>query len=202
MELIRKYFPDLNDLQIQQFAKLDGLFREWNEKINVISRKDMDHLYEHHVLHSLAIAKHTFFESGMNILDLGTGGGFPGIPLAILFPEVKFTLLDSIAKKIRVVSEINNALKLRNVFPVCSRVESHEGQYDCVVSRAVSTLGQMVAWSRHLVPSQQWIMLKGGKSSEIRKEISPEFDVQFTPISDYFSESYFLEKYIVEVHKK
>jgi 16S rRNA (guanine527-N7)-methyltransferase len=202
MELIRTYFPDLTPTQLQQFTALGDLYREWNDKINVISRKDIDHLYEHHVLHSLAIAKYNPFKDGMNVLDLGTGGGFPGIPLAIMFPDVKFTLLDSVAKKIKVVSEIAAALKLENVEVAHSRAEDYKGQYDLIVGRAVSTLSQMIAWSKHLVPSQQWIMLKGGDANEIRKEIRPNYSTKLIPISDYFKEPYFMEKYIVLVRKK
>jgi 16S rRNA (guanine527-N7)-methyltransferase len=202
MELILKYFPGISQKQIEQFSMLDPLYREWNEKINVISRKDIDHLYEHHVLHSLAIAKYDPFQIGMNVLDLGTGGGFPGIPLAIMYPEVKFTLLDSVAKKIKVVSEVAIALKLENVEVAHARAEDYKGHYDLIVGRAVSTLSQMIAWSKYMVPSQQWIMLKGGDANEIRKEIRPNYSTKLVPISEYFSEPYFLEKYIVLVRKK
>ena len=202
MELIHTYFPGLNEQQVQQFAHLGDLYREWNEKINVISRKDIDHLYEHHVLHSLAIAKYNPFQAGMTVLDLGTGGGFPGIPLAIMFPDVKFTLLDSVAKKIKVVSEVASALKLENVEVAHSRAEDFKGKFDLIAGRAVSTLSQMIAWSKHLVPSQHWIMLKGGDANEIRKEIRPNYSTKLIPISDYFKEPYFMEKYIVLVKKK
>ena len=202
MELILKYFPDLSQKQIEQYSALDSLYGEWNEKINVISRKDIDNLYEHHVLHSLAIAKYDPFQNGMNVLDLGTGGGFPGIPLAIMYPEVKFTLLDSIAKKIKVVSEIATALKLENVEVAHARAEEHEGDYDLIIGRAVSTLSQMVEWTEHLVLSERWVILKGGDPKEIRKEISPPYITKLTPISEYFDEPFFLEKYIVSVQKK
>lgn len=202
MELILKYFPELSQKQIEQYSALEPLYREWNEKINVISRKDIDHLYEHHVLHSLAISKYDPFQNGMNVLDLGTGGGFPGIPLAIMYPEVKFTLLDSIAKKIKVVSEIATALKLENVEVAHARAEEHEGEYDLIIGRAVSTLSQMVEWSEHMVPSERWIFLKGGEPKEIRKEISPDYVTRFIPISEYFGEPFFLEKYLVSVQKK
>src|SRR5689334_3281110 len=161
MELILRYFPDMSDQQKLQMAALGDLYKDWNEKINVISRKDIEHLYEHHVLHSLAIAKFNPFRSGMQVLDLGTGGGFPGIPLAIMYPDVKFTLLDSVAKKIKVVSEVALSLKLENVEVAHARAEDYKGRFDLIVGRAVSTLSQMIAWSKHLVPSQEWIMLKG-----------------------------------------
>jgi len=202
MELILTYFPDLNEQQLYQFTALGDLYREWNEKINVISRKDIDHLYEHHVLHSLAIAKYNPFRGSMEVLDFGTGGGFPGIPLAIMYPDVKFTLLDSVAKKIRVVSEVAAALKLENVDVVHSRAEDYKGRYDLIVGRAVSTLSQMIAWSKHLVPSQEWIMLKGGDANEIRKEIRPNYSTKLIPVSQYFTEPYFQEKYLVLVRKK
>jgi len=202
IELILNYFPDLNERQLQQFSALGDLYREWNEKINVISRKDIDHLYDHHVLHSLAIAKYNPFKTGMTALDLGTGGGFPGIPLAIMYPDVNFTLLDSIAKKIKVVTEISAALELENVTVVHSRAEDYKGRYDLIIGRAVSTISQLIAWSKHLVPTHDWIMLKGGDANEIRKETRPNYSTRLIPISEYFKEPYFLEKYIVVVRKK
>lgn len=128
----------------------------------MISRKDIDHLYEHHVLHSLALAKYNAIEADMHILDVGTGGGFPGIPLAILFPEVQFTLLDATAKKLHVVNDVATTIGLENVKAIHSRVEDHEGEYSMAISRAVSSLSQLVAWTRHLIPSQHWIVYKGG----------------------------------------
>jgi 16S rRNA (guanine527-N7)-methyltransferase len=202
MELILSYFPDLSDRQVGQLTALGPLYREWNEKINVISRKDIDHLYEHHVLHSLAIAKYYPIEDNMQILDVGTGGGFPGIPLAILFPDAQFTLLDSIAKKIHVVQEISHAVGLENVEVAHARVEDYQGEYDIVISRAVSALSQLVAWTSHLVPSERWIVLKGGNPMDIRKELPPQFRVNCIPVSRYFKEQYFLEKLIVDVVKK
>jgi 16S rRNA (guanine527-N7)-methyltransferase len=202
MELIRSYFPDLSERQQQQLSMLGPLYREWNEKINVISRKDIDHLYEHHVLHSLALARLNPFQPGMRVLDAGTGGGFPGIPLAIIYPDVKFTLLDSTAKKIKVVNEIATALGLENVTGVHSRIEDYEGTFDLIISRAVSSLEQMIEWSKHLVPSQHWIIFKGGDPMDFRKELPPYFDVKAFPISDWFKEEYFLEKYLVEVKRR
>ncbi|MEO6133311.1 MAG: 16S rRNA (guanine(527)-N(7))-methyltransferase RsmG [Saprospiraceae bacterium] len=203
MELIRKYFPELSEEKLLQFERLDSLYRNWNEKINVISRKDINHLYEHHVLHSLAIAKHhPSFAGGLEVLDFGTGGGFPGIPMAIMFPEVKFTLLDSMAKKIKVVSEIATELKLENVIIAHARAEDFKGMYDLIICRAVSTVSQTIAWSKHLVPAQKWIMLKGGDANEIRRETRPNYATKLVPVSQYFEELYFTEKYLVAVQKK
>jgi 16S rRNA (guanine527-N7)-methyltransferase len=202
MELIRYYFPDLSPVQLKQLTALGPLYREWNEKINVISRKDIDHLYEHHVLHSLAIAKYNPFENGMKVLDVGTGGGFPGIPLAILFPEVQFTLLDSTAKKILVVREVSEAIGLENVEGVHARVEEHHGKYDIILSRAVSTISQLVEWTAHLVTTQRWVIFKGGDPADMRKELPPYFNMTFIPVSQYFNEDYFIDKYIVDVQKK
>ena len=201
MELIQSYFPGLSEKQIKQLTALGPLYREWNEKINVISRKDIDHLYEHHVLHSLALVKYNPFEPGMHVLDAGTGGGFPGIPLAILYPEVQFTLLDATAKKIHVAQEVAAGIGLENVSVEHARLEEHRGVYDVVTSRAVSSLPQMVAWTSHLVPSQRWIFLKGGDASEIRKELPPRYSVLCTPVNKYFKEEYFSGKYIVEVKR-
>lgn len=189
-------------MHLQQLTALGPLYRQWNEKINVISRRDIDHLYEHHVLHSLAIVKLNPFKKGMKVLDAGTGGGFPGIPLAILFPEVHFTLLDSTAKKIHVVREVSEAIGLKNVEGVHARIEEHQGTYDLILSRAVSTLAQMVHWSAHLVPAQRWIIFKGGDPADMRKELPPYFTMTFIPVSQYFNEEYFIDKYIVDIQKK
>ena len=201
MEIIIKYFPDLTDKQLKQLTALGPLYREWNEKINVISRKDIEHLYKHHILHSLILAKYFSFKPGSNILDVGTGGGLPGIPLAILFPEVHFTLLDSTAKKILVATEIAKAIGLENITGVHSRVEDHKGNYDKIISRAVTTLTQMVAWTNHLVPDQHWIIFKGGIPSEIRKELPPRFKVTSVPVTNYINDEYFKDKYLVDVKK-
>jgi 16S rRNA (guanine527-N7)-methyltransferase len=198
MELIRKYFNDLTIVQQDELAALELLYTEWNEKINVISRKDIQHLYEHHVLHSLAITKYNPFTTGMNVLDAGTGGGFPGIPLAIVYPEVNFMLLDSIAKKIHVANKVIEALKLKNVTAIQSRLEEHQGEYDIITSRAVSTLPQLIMWTKHLV-ARRWIVLKGGTPQEFRKELPPMFAIKAIPVNQYFEEEYFNGKYIVDI---
>jgi 16S rRNA (guanine527-N7)-methyltransferase len=199
MELILSYFPDLTSKQVSQYKALGPLYTDWNDKINVISRKDIDHLYEHHVLHSLALAKLKLLAPGMHVLDAGTGGGFPGIPLAIMYPDIQFTLLDSTAKKIHVVNKVSEAIGLENVKGIHSRLEDHTGNYDLVISRAVSTLTQLVAWTKHLVPSRHWLVYKGGSPAEIRKELPPQYDVKSIAVSDFFEEEYFHGKYLVEV---
>jgi len=198
MELIRKYFPGLTSGQLDQLTALEPLYREWNEKINVISRQDIQHVYEHHVLHSLAIAKYNPFTPGMQVLDAGTGGGFPGIPLAILYPEVKFTLLDSIAKKIHVVNEVIKSLSLENAKGIQSRLEDYTDPVDIITSRAVSTLSQLTAWSKKL-GVKHWVILKGGTPTEFRKELPPRFIVTSIPVNQYFEEEYFNGKYIVDI---
>lgn len=204
MELILKYFPELPDLERQRFAALDALYRTWNEKINVISRKDMEGLYEKHVLHSLSIAKVCRFRAGASIIDIGTGGGFPGLPLAILFPECRFHLVDATGKKIRVVDEIARALSLDNVTTAHERVETLKAaRYDYAVSRAVAPLKTLVAWSRPVVrpPSPQaagsLICLKGGDLTEEIAESGTR--PRLTEISAFFPEPWFREKYVVEV---
>ena len=200
MELIEKLFPELTSLQKQQLAALGPLYQDWNEKINVISRKDIAHLYEHHVLHSLALAKYYPFSAGMNVIDVGTGGGFPGIPLAIMFPDVQFVLVDSTAKKIHVVNHVSTALMLENVKAIHTRVEDHEGNYDLIISRAVSKLTQLVAWTKHLTEQNRWIVLKGGNPKEIRKELPTLYKISFKAINDYFPGEYFKEKWIVDLN--
>lgn len=205
MELIRKYFPDLNEKQIHQFDALEDLYREWNEKINVISRKDIDNLYLHHVLHSLAIAKFIQFKAGTKIIDLGTGGGFPGIPLAILFPDCFFTLVDSIKKKITVVDAVVEALELKNVQTKNARVEELKDKYDFVVTRAVAKIDILLPWARKVLAKQQinmypngLIALKGNMTEEIK--LLPKFEYkEIVHIPKYFNEHYFEEKYLVYV---
>lgn len=192
MQIILRYFPDLTKEQQERFAALDSLYREWNARINVISRKDIDALYEHHVLHSLGIAKAYPLTVGMRVMDLGTGGGFPGIPLAILYPDVHFHLVDSIAKKIRVCNEIVRALGLTNVTTQWTRVEQIHERFDCIVSRAVAPLDTLVRWSRPL--SGHLVCLKGIDEVESSKSI----DVK--PLSQWFSEEFFATKAVI--HKR
>lgn len=192
MQIILRYFPDLTKEQQERFAALDSLYREWNARINVISRKDIDALYEHHVLHSLGIAKAYPLTVGMRVMDLGTGGGFPGIPLAILYPDVHFHLVDSIAKKIRVCNEIVRALGLTNVTTQWTRVEQIHERFDCIVSRAVAPLDTLVRWSRPL--SGHLVCLKGIDEVESSKSI----DIK--PLSQWFSEEFFATKAVI--HKQ
>ena len=204
MEIILKYFPDLTEEQRRQFVALYDLYIDWNAKINVISRKDIENLYEHHVLHSLGIAKIINFRPGTSIMDLGTGGGFPGIPLAILFPEVKFHLVDSIGKKVRVATEVANAIGLKNVTFRHARAEEEKQLFDFVVSRAVMPLGDLIKIiKKNISPRQQnalpngLICLKGG---ELEHEAMP-FNNKTTlhSLSEDFEEEFFQTKKVVYV---
>ena len=202
MDLISKYFPQLTDRQLAQFEALDILYRDWNAKINVISRKDIDNLYEHHVLHSLAIAKAINFRAGTKVLDFGTGGGFPGIPLAILFPETEFKLIDGTGKKIRVAQEISHAIGLTNCRPEHLRGEDEKGLYDFIVSRAVMPLPDLVKIVRKNISKQQQNALPNGilclKGGHLEAETNPYRKiVQLTDISTYFAEEWFKEKYVI-----
>ena len=202
IDIIQKYFPGLTDLQQQQFAQLDSLYREWNAKINVISRKDIDNLYEHHILHSLAIAKVINFRPTTQILDFGTGGGFPGIPLAILFPECQFRLIDGTGKKIRVAQEVCLAIGLTNCQPVHLRGEDEKGKYDFVVSRAVMPLPDLVKIVRKNISKTQRNTLPNGiiclKGGELQAETQPFRNiVELTDISTFFSEEWFKEKHVI-----
>jgi len=203
MELIKKYFPGLTETQLSQFAQLEPLYNDWNSKINVISRKDMEHFYLHHVLHSLAIAKTFTFTPGMRILDVGTGGGFPGIPLAILFPETTFTLVDSIGKKITVVKEVASAAGLKNVEAFQTRAEDMKGQWDIVVSRAVTELPKFMALVRNRLNRKpagnqpKVIYLKGG---DVGKELADlHMPYTITNIDGFFSEEFFSTKLVVKI---
>ena len=202
--IIYKYFPEVTPVQREQFDTLFSLYMEWNSKINVISRKDMDNFYMHHVLHSLAIAKYPF-PDGAKVLDVGTGGGFPGIPLAIMFPNVHFTLCDSIGKKIKVATEIAAALGLKNVTTVCSRVENLPDTYDYIVSRAVTELKNFIPWVKGKYTTQM-IFLKGGDTNMEISECARALKQSQKPfssanISDIFDEEYFDEKRIIFVKK-
>lgn len=205
MELILKYFPDLTSEQIHQFEQLLPLYSDWNQKINVISRKDIDNLYLHHVLHSLSIAKYIQFKPGTRILDLGTGGGFPGVPLAILFPEVSFHLVDSINKKLNVIRAISEEIGLDNVTTQHTRVEDIKGiKFDFVVTRAVAPMSKLIQWSRkHLSNKHKNIIpngiiaLKGGNLRAELKEIRKGEYYETIKILDYFKEPFFVEKHIV-----
>jgi len=202
MEIIKKYFTDLTEVQLEQFEKLDALYHDWNAKINVISRKDIDNLYEHHVLHSLAIAKLIQFRPGTNILDFGTGGGFPGIPLAILFPEVNFKLIDGTGKKVMVAREVADAIGLENVLAAHLRGEDEKGKFDFVVSRAVMPLPDLcrivkknIAKDQHNALPNGLLCLKGG---DVQAETRPYKNiVDVTDIHQYFKEEWFKEKHII-----
>ena len=204
MEIILKYFPDLTEEQRRQFAALYDLYIDWNAKINVISRKDIENLYEHHVLHSLGIAKIINFRPGTSIMDLGTGGGFPGIPLAILFPKVKFHLVDSIGKKVRVATEVANAIGLKNVTFRHARAEEEKQLFDFVVSRAVMPLGDLIKIiKKNISPRQQnalhngLICLKGG---ELEHEAMPfKNKTTLHSLSEDFEEEFFQTKKVVYV---
>ena len=202
VELIQKYFPKLSEEQFRQLSELDALYRDWNAKINVISRKDFDQLYEHHVLHSLAIAKVLHFKPGTEILDFGTGGGFPGIPLAILFPECYFRLIDGTGKKIRVAQEVSNAIGLKNCEPVHLRGEEEKGKYDFIISRAVMPLPDLVKLMRKNISKTQRNSMPNGvlclKGGNLQAELQPYRNiVETTDISQYFKEEWFKEKYVI-----
>ena len=202
MELIRKYFPDLSTTQMQQFAALEVLYPEWNSKINLISRKDIENLEEHHLLHSLAIAKVLTFRAGTEILDVGTGGGFPGIPLAILFPECKFTLIDSIGKKVRVAQDVAEKIGLQNTECIQERAEDEKRKFDFVVSRAVMPLPELVKLVRKNVHHEHrnavpngLIVLKGGNTDGEIHQFRRIAEV--TEIQKFFSGEWFKEKQVI-----
>jgi len=208
MELIEKYFPELTEEQKTQLAKLGPLYREWNQKINVVSRKDIDNIYDNHILHSMAIAKVISFVPSAKVLDLGTGGGLPGIPLAILFPETSFTLIDGTRKKITVVQEIVEALELKNVEARHMRAEELKMKFDFVVCRAVASLDKLSNWSMNLIREKQQhalpnglITLKGGNLREEIKALGKRAHeyVDVYPLSDYYEEEYYKEKGLVYV---
>ena len=206
MKLIQKYFNDLSRDQLIQFEKLESLYKYWNSKINVVSRKDISSLYLKHVLHSLAIAKFIQFSRGTHIIDVGTGGGFPGIPLAILFPDAKFHLIDSIEKKVKVVDAVSNELVLDNVTTQCKRVEDIDDKFDFILTRAVADMSTILKWtvnnispnSNNLVPNGI-IALKGG---DLDKELSRVENKKIVAINDYFDDHYFINKKLVYVPVK
>jgi len=209
LELVKKYFPNLSDKQIDQFTQLWDLYQEWNQKINVISRKDIDNLYPNHVLHSLCIAKYMKFLPGTKVLDLGTGGGFPAVPLAIFFPEVKFTAVDGTRKKIKVVQEVSDAIGLKNLFPVHARAEEHKEKFEFVVTRAVATADKLVAWTersidfenqRHARPNGI-IALKGGRVKTELENLSKKSYTETQPLTEIIPESFFEEKYILYIQR-
>lgn len=199
MELIFSYFPNLSTIQKEQISKLKDLYELWNSQINVISRKDMDAFYLHHVLHSLAIAKFIEFVPGTKVLDIGTGGGFPGIPLAILFPECEFTLVDSIGKKIKVVNEVAQAIGLTNIKTYHSRVEEVDGPFDFIVTRAVARVAELELWTKTKLAKQNRNAIKNGylllKGGDLFKEVNEsKFNMwQIKDLSEWFKEPFFSE---------
>ena len=202
MKLIQKYFPALDETQLRQFAQLGALYEEWNAKINVISRKDIGNLYEHHVLHSLGIAEVIRFRPGTRIMDLGTGGGFPGIPLAIFFPQVQFHLVDSIGKKVRVAGEVASAIGLQNVTFCHERAEEEKQRFDFVVSRAVMPLTDLLKIVRKNILSESHNGLPNGliclKGGELEREVLPvRHKTTCWDLKDYFEEEYFETKKVV-----
>ncbi|HLV14018.1 MAG TPA: 16S rRNA (guanine(527)-N(7))-methyltransferase RsmG [Xanthomarina sp.] len=206
MQLILKYFPNLTEDQIDKFTKLEALYQDWNLKINVVSRKDIDELYLRHVLHSLAIAKVMKFKPGTKILDVGTGGGFPGIPLAILFPECSFHLVDSIAKKLKVVDEVVEGLGLENVKTTNKRVEETKGTYDFIVSRAVAAMPTFVHWVKGKIGKKQNHELKNGilylKGGDLSEELQDYPKATIYEIPDFFEEDFFETKKVVHLPLK
>ena len=201
MELILKYFPDLTEDQIIKFKKLEALYHDWNIKINVVSRKDIDELYLRHVLHSLAIAKVIQFKDGSKIMDVGTGGGFPGIPLAILFPDCSFHLVDSIAKKLKVVDEVVEGLQLTNVKTTHTRVEDINDTYDFIVSRAVAAMPTFVRWVKGKIAKKQNNHLKNGilylKGGDLSEELNDYTKATIYNISNFYNEEFFDTKKVV-----
>ncbi|MEY3417600.1 MAG: hypothetical protein RL060_1712 [Bacteroidota bacterium] len=207
--LLQKYFPELTSHQLQQFELMAAQYRIWNEQINVISRKDIDFIFEHHILHSLAIAKVITFKKGTRILDVGTGGGFPGIPLAVFFPDVQFHLVDSIGKKIKVVNEVAEALGLKNVKATHSRVELIDETFDFVVSRAVTRLVEFTPWVKSKFNKESVNSLPNGilylKGGDLTSELAPyksNAKMKLFDLSDYFEEEFFETKKVVYLGMK
>jgi len=203
---VLKYFPDLTEDQLEKFTKLKDLYKDWNLKINVVSRKDIDEIYLRHVLHSLGIAKVQQFRSGSTVMDVGTGGGFPGIPLAILFPETQFHLVDSIGKKIKVVNEVKEGLGLENVKTSNCRVEEIDEQYDFIVSRAVAQMETFVRWVKGKIKKKSNHELKNGilylKGGDLSEELAKYETAKIYNLSDYFEEDFFETKKVVHLPMK
>ena len=206
MELILKYFPNLSEVQKEQFSKLFDLYSDWNSKINVVSRKDIDELYLRHVLHSLGIAKVVQFKGGTTILDVGTGGGFPGIPLAILFPNCQFHLVDSINKKLKVVNAVAEELGLENVKTTHSRVEAINDSYHFIVSRAVTAMPDFVSWVKGKIEKKSFNTLRNGilylKGGDLTEELKSFNNYTITNLSDFFDEDFFETKKVVHLPMK
>ncbi|WP_431137241.1 16S rRNA (guanine(527)-N(7))-methyltransferase RsmG [Psychroserpens mesophilus] len=206
MQLIKKHFPELTDTQLKQFEQLETLYKDWNLKINVVSRKDIDELYLRHVLHSLGIAKVVSFLPDTKVLDVGTGGGFPGIPLAILYPETQFHLVDSIAKKLKVVNEVVDGLSLTNVKTTHDRVENIDDQFDFIVSRAVAIMPTFVHWVKGKIAKEQKHDLKNGilylKGGDLSKELETYKTATIYNLSDYFKDDFFETKKVVHLPLK
>jgi 16S rRNA (guanine527-N7)-methyltransferase len=206
MELIIKYFPNLSDKQLKKFALLQDLYTDWNLKINVVSRKDIEELYLRHVLHSLGIAKVMEFRPGSYVLDVGTGGGFPGIPLAILFPETQFILVDSIGKKIKVVNEVVEGLGLNNVTAHHMRVEQLEGKFDFIISRAVARMDAFTRWTKGKIKSKSKHTLPNGilylKGGDLTEELANFPKAKIYNLSDFFTEEFFETKKVVFLPNK
>lgn len=206
MDLLLKYFPNLTPNQIEQFDALLPLYKDWNSKINVISRKDIDELYLRHVLHSLGIAKVMTFTSGSSILDVGTGGGFPGVPLAILFPECEFHLVDSINKKLKVINGVSQSLGLQNIRTTHSRVEAIDEQFDFIVSRAVTAMPEFTKWVKGKILKKQKNELKNGilylKGGDLSEELQQYSTVEIFSLNNYFKEDFFETKKVVYLPTK
>ncbi len=204
--LIKKYFPNLNEAQMAQYEQLAPLYEDWNSKINLISRKDMENFYEHHVLHSLAIAKYFDLLPGMKVMDIGTGGGFPGIPLAIMYPQTKFLLVDSIGKKIKVVQDVKEKLGLENVTAVNDRAENIKDKFDVIVSRAVTQLPDFVKWCNgklritNDIEAGGILYLKGGDIKDELRSVPKNWKRNMTAISKWFEEPYFEGKYVIQLY--
>lgn len=204
MDKIIQYFPDLSAEQVEIFRALMPLYADWNSKINLISRKDFEHFYERHILHSLAIAKLVSFKNGTDILDIGTGGGFPGIPLAILFPQCEFYLVDSIGKKIKVVQNVIDSLQLKNVRAEQIRAENINESFDFIVSRAVTDMSTFKSWTKNKIRKKGFNHIRNGilylKGGDLRQELKPiGKNIRVYPINQYYKEDFFKEKYIIHI---